>query len=65
MWQHAANILIGLLLLAFTRITTMLDILNPSLTWIYAGASVALIALAFWGLLDEIVYESNSHSSLM
>jgi protein-S-isoprenylcysteine O-methyltransferase Ste14 len=58
MWQHAANIVIGLLLTTAVFITTGLDLLNSSLFWWLAGTGLVVAALALWGLLDEIIYES-------
>ena len=59
MWQHAANIVIGLLLTTAVFITTGLDLINSNLFWWFAGTGIVIAALALWGLLDEIVYESK------
>ena len=60
MWQHAANIAIGLLLIAGSFLTMSFDMLSGNLVWIFAGAGILVATLAFWGFLDEVAYESGS-----
>ena len=60
MWQHAANIVIGLLLIAFSFIFAVLSLIALSLLWLYAGAGIVVSALGAWGFMDEIMYESHS-----
>ena len=60
MWQHAANICIGLLLMAGSFIAVMMGNLNSGLLWPYVGAGAIVAGLGLWGFLDEVEYESGS-----
>lgn len=62
MWQDVLNIILGLGLLAIAFISSWSGLLNPVLFWIFAGIGALVAILAFWGLIDEIAYESGKGS---
>ncbi len=65
MWQHAANIILGLLLIALSLICALLGALRFILIASFAGAGVAVTCLACWGLYDELEHEQNEPPSGM
>jgi hypothetical protein len=65
MWQHAANIVIGLLLITASFITTGTGLMNPELLWWFAGAGILIVIFGCWGLYDELSYESHAGDSTL
>jgi hypothetical protein len=64
MWQHAANIIIGLVLTALAFFGMLLGVVDPTFAWLYAAAGIAIVVLATWGLYDEFEHEENKGSGM-
>ena len=59
MWQHAVNIVVGLMLISTSFLMTSVGVLSTQELWIFVGAGVIVTVLSCWGLYDELVYESD------
>jgi hypothetical protein len=59
MWQLAANIVIGLIMIAVVFTGALAGILAPFFIWAFAGGSAAIVLLSCWGLYDELTHEED------
>lgn len=59
MWQHALNIVLGLGLAIITFLPTASMVINNAFGWTLVSIGILIAAIAFWGLIDEIHFESG------
>ncbi len=59
MWQHALNIFLGLGLALIVFIPTAGQAVNGVFGWTLVFVGVLVAMVAFWGLIDEIHYETE------
>jgi hypothetical membrane protein len=59
MWQHAANIIVGLGLVAIAVFGELIGFVENIFAWIFISAGVAVIVFGAWGLYDELSHEEN------
>jgi len=57
MWQHAANIIVGLVLTALAFFGLLLGVIQVVFGWFFAFAGIVIIVLSCWGLYDEFSHE--------
>jgi len=64
MWQHAANIIVGLVLVALAIFGLLLGAVETLFAWVFMAAGAAIIVLGFWGLMDEFDHEQNKEGGM-